>query len=60
MEYSSQYQALGEIMIQIQLDEILPVGILPKNLATLYPSANDMMQGTWGIDEGLARHAFYL
>lgn len=47
-------------MIQIQRDEILPVGILPKNLAALDPSTNDMMQGTCGIAAGLARHAFYL
>jgi len=39
------------------LDEILPVGILSENLAALDPSANDMVQGTRGINASSAWHA---
>jgi hypothetical protein len=36
-------------------DKIVAVGVLPKDPAALDATANDRVQGTWGIDAGSAR-----
>jgi len=38
------------------LEKIVAVGVLPKDPAALDTTANDMVQGTRGVDAGSARH----
>ena len=38
------------------LEKIVAVGILPKDPAAFDAMANDMVQGTRGIDAGFTRH----
>jgi hypothetical protein len=38
-------------------EEVVAVGVLPKDLTALDTTANDMVQGTRGIDTGSARHS---
>jgi len=38
------------------LEKVVAVGVLPKDLAALDTTANDMVQSTRGIDAGSARH----
>jgi hypothetical protein len=49
--------ALGFTQDRLQpLEEILPVGILPKNLTALNPTANDMLLRTRCVDERSSWH----
>jgi hypothetical protein len=42
------------------IQEIIPVPFIPKDLRTLNPSGNNVMQSARGIYPGLARHDHHM
>jgi hypothetical protein len=38
------------------IQKIIPVGIIEKNLSSINPPHNDMVQRSWGVYAGFSRH----
>jgi hypothetical protein len=51
------FHAVRPLYSSQPLEKVVAVGVLPKDRAVLDATANDMVQGTRGIDAGSAGHS---